>query len=66
MRIYDKWHKPPDDARLVDYDSFEELAGKYLKTQFDDQEIQGKFDNLRKALVKNYIDGGKDIEYFSI
>jgi len=28
--IYDKWHKPPEDARLVDYDSFEELAGKYL------------------------------------
>jgi len=36
------------------------------KFEFDDQEIQGKFDNLRKALVKNYIDGGKDIECFSI
>ena len=19
MKVYDKWHKPPDDARLVDY-----------------------------------------------
>ncbi len=33
MEIYDKWHKPPEEARLVDYDSFEELAGKYLKVQ---------------------------------
>jgi len=31
--IYDKWHKPPEDAKLVDYESFEELAGKYLRTQ---------------------------------
>ncbi len=31
--IYDKWHKPPEDAMLVDYESFEELAGKYLRTQ---------------------------------
>ncbi|KNZ70296.1 hypothetical protein Tfer_0856 [Thermincola ferriacetica] len=31
--VYDKWHKAPEEARLVDYDAFEELAEKYLKTQ---------------------------------
>lgn len=39
--IYDKWHKPPEDAKLVDYESFEELAGKYLRTQQVLKEIFG-------------------------
>lgn len=33
MRIYDKWHKAPEEARLIAYEDYEELAGKYLKTQ---------------------------------
>lgn len=31
--IYNKWNPPSEDGRYVDYDTYEELAGKYLKTQ---------------------------------
>ena len=31
--IYNKWNPPSADGMYVDYDAYEELAGKYLKTQ---------------------------------
>lgn len=31
--IYDKWNPPSENGRYVDYDTYEELTGKYLKTQ---------------------------------
>jgi hypothetical protein len=31
--IYNKWNPPSEDGVYVDYDAYEELAGKYLKTQ---------------------------------
>jgi len=52
MKVYDKWHKPPDDARLVDYDSFEELAGKYLKTQLV---LREAFELLEKHMPPWYL-----------
>jgi len=52
MKVYDKWHKPPDDARLVDYDSFEELAGKYLKTQLV---LREAFEFLEKHMPPWYL-----------
>lgn len=48
--IYDKWHKPPEDAKLVDYESFEELAGKYLRLTEENRCLKRKVERYEKAL----------------
>jgi hypothetical protein len=65
MRIYDKWHKPPEDAKLVDYEYLEELAGKYLKTQQVLKEIFGLLEEHQPPwyLRKHYNLIVKQLEY---
>ncbi len=36
------------------------------KFKFEDEELQERFDELRKELCKEYIGNHKDIEYFEI
>jgi len=52
VRVYDKWHEAPKEARLVDYEDYEELAGKYLETQ---QVLKEIFELLEKHEPQWYL-----------
>jgi len=50
--IYNKWNPPSEDGRYVDYDAYEELAGKYLKTQKGgDSVTPERFEALREEFL---------------